>query len=271
MDKRAISSHNRLTIILSTVLGFIGVMAIALSALWYLRNRRRHKLFNRGLTPIGDDEIATWKVSRSAAAAAEEKEAEAAYTTRPSHVSKDSTSSARIQYQRGGVASCRPSMDTAGIAPRSFIGGSFSMDLPRAPEAAAFARAPNARTGLTDETVPGDEPFLKRQPSRLQKNPPGTPKAVSRSNSRTRIARSQSHPENWQGFGNNTGSSVESSPTGSRDGSNGNTPRGVHSRIYSSSSIPPRIVSTAADKEMLAGLSPPPSRRRDSPIGQALG
>ncbi|KAI1347613.1 hypothetical protein F5Y01DRAFT_241138 [Xylaria sp. FL0043] len=270
MDKRDISSHDRLTIILSTILGFLGVMAIALTALWYLRNRRRHKLFNRGLTPIGDDEIATWKVSR-AAAAAEEKEAEAAYTTRPSHVSKDSTSSARIQYQRGGVASCRPSTDTAGIAPRSFIGGSFSMDLPRAPEAAAaFARAPNARTGLTDETVPGDEPFvqLKRQPSRLQKMPPGTPKAVSRSNSRTRIARSQSHPENWQGFGNNTGSSVESSPTGSRDGS---TPRGAHSRIYSSSSIPPRIVSTAADKEMLAGLSPPPSRRRDAPIGQALG
>ncbi|KAI0427726.1 hypothetical protein F5Y09DRAFT_344371 [Xylaria sp. FL1042] len=264
MERRSntISSHDKLVIVLSTVLGFIGVSLIVFAALWYLRNRRRHKLFNRGLTPIGDDEIATWKVNRTA----EEKETEA-YTTRPSHVSKDSTSSARIQYQKGALS--RPSTDAmaAGIAPRSFIGGSFSMDLPRAPEAAAaFARAPNARTGLTDETIPGDEPFvpqLKRQPSRLQKMPPGTPKTVSRSNSRTRIARSYSHPENWQGHGNST----DSSPTGSRDGN----PRGGHSRIYSSSSIPPRIVSAAADKEMLAGLSPPPSRRQDAPIGQALG
>ncbi|KAI1425477.1 hypothetical protein F5Y12DRAFT_367946 [Xylaria sp. FL1777] len=253
MDKRetGISSHEKLVIVLSTVLGFIGVGLIVTAALWYLRSRRRHKLFNRGLTPIGDDEIATWKVSR-----AEEKETEA-YTTRPSHVSKDSTSSARIQYQNQKGAS-RPSTDAVGISPRSFISNGFSMDLPRAPEAAAaFARAPNARTGLTDETVPGDEPFvpqLKRQPSRLQKMHP-----ISRSSSRTRTVRSQSHPENWQ-------SSTDSSPTGSRDGN----PRAAgHSRIYSSSSIPPRI-STAADKEMFGGLSPPPSRRGEV-IGQALG
>ncbi|KAI0966568.1 hypothetical protein F4678DRAFT_291924 [Xylaria arbuscula] len=255
MEKRdnGISSHETLVIVLSTVLSFVGVTSIVSITLWYLRSRRRHKLFNRGLTPIGDDEIATWKVNR-----ADEKEQEA-YTTRPSHVSKDSTSSARIQYQKGIN---RPSTDAV-ITPRSFIGNSFSIELPRAPEAAAFARAPNARTGLTDETVPGDEPFvpqLKRQPSRLQKMPPGTPKAVSRSSSRTRASRSQSHPENWQG------GSAESSPPGSRDGN----PRAGHSRIYSSSSIPPRITS-AADKELLAGLSPPSSSWRREAIGQALG
>ncbi|RWA03417.1 hypothetical protein EKO27_g11687 [Xylaria grammica] len=254
MEKRGngVSGHDKLVIVLSTVLGTLGLVLIALVALWCLRNRRRHRLFNRGLTPIGDDEIATWKGSRGMG----DKETEA-YGARPSHVSKDSTGSARIQYQRGAS---RPSTE-AGVSARSFIKNSFSIDLPRAPEPAAFARAPNARTGLTDETVPGDEPFvpqLKRKTSRLQKLPPDTPKTLSRANSRTRIARSHSHPENWQ-------SSPESSPKGSRDGN----PRGNHSRIYSSSSIPPRVAS-AAEKELFGGLSPPPSQRRDV-IGQALG
>ncbi|KAJ8123389.1 hypothetical protein ONZ43_g652 [Nemania bipapillata] len=245
------SGHDTLVIVLSTVFGIIGVVLIALVGFWFLRNRRRHRLFNRGLTPIGDDEIETWKVNRR-----EEKESEA---YRPLHVSKDSTSSAKIQYQKGVN---RPSTDAA-LSTRSFINNSFSIDLPRAPEPAAFARAPNARTGLTDETVPGDDPFvpvLKRQPSRLQKLPPNTPKNLSRANSRTRLARSNSHPENW--FSNST----DSSPTGSKESKT----RGGHSRIYSSSSIPPKI-SSSSDKEIYGGLSPPPSRRQDTVIGQALG
>ncbi|KAI1192527.1 hypothetical protein F5X97DRAFT_79311 [Nemania serpens] len=245
-------SHDTLVIVLSTVFGVIGVLLIVLGGLWFLRNRRRHRLFNRGLTPIDDDEIETWKVNRAG-----EKET-GNYRPQRSHASKDSTSSAKIQYQKG---LSRPSTDAA-VSTRSFINHSFSIDLPRAPEPAAFARAPNARTGLTDETVPGDEPFvpqLKRQPSRLQKLPPSTPKNLSRANSRTRIVRSNSHPENW-----NHNSSADSSPTGSKERS-GST----HSRIYSSSVVPPQIAS-ASDKEMYLGLSPPPSRRQN-PIGQALG
>ncbi|KAI0478248.1 hypothetical protein F4859DRAFT_51721 [Xylaria cf. heliscus] len=242
-----VTGHEKLVIILSTVLGTVGVVVIALAVFWFLRNRRRHRLFNRGLTPIGDDEIETWKVTRP-----HEKDLE---TERyASHSSKNSTSSTRIQYQKGGA--CRPSTDAA-VTSRSFIQNSFSLDLPRAPEAAAFARAPNARTGLTDETVPGDDPFvppLKRQPSRLQKLPPSTPKNLSRANSRTRIARSQSHPENYQ-------SSADSSPTGSKN-------RNGHSRLYSSSSIPPKM--SSEDKELLAGLTAPPLRR-DDVIGQAIG
>ncbi|KAI0860517.1 hypothetical protein F4860DRAFT_514688 [Xylaria cubensis] len=243
--------HETLVIVLSTVLGTLGVVLIALAGFWFLRNRRRHRLFNRGLTPIGDDEIATWKVRRP-----HDKEME---TERyMSHSSKNSTNSARIQYQKGGAY--RPSMDAA-TTPRSFIQNSFSLDLPRAPEAAAFARAPNARTGLTDETVPGDDPFvppLKRQPSRLQKLPPNTPKTLSRASSRARTTRSQTNPENWQ-------SSADSSPIGLKD----TNPRGGHTRLYSSSSIPPKMSSD--DKELLAGLSAPPPPRRHDTIGQAIG
>jgi FtsZ-interacting cell division protein ZipA len=253
MDRRdhGESSHDTLVIVLSTVFGIIGIVLIALLGLWCLRSRRKHILFNRGLTPIGDDEIATWKVSR-----AEEKEVER-YRARPSHASKDSTNSARIQYQKGS----RPSTDAV-ISPRSFINNSYSLDLPRVPEPAAFARAPNARTGLTDETVPGDDPFvppLRRQPSRLQKLPPNTPKTLSRANSRTRASRSNSHPESVQ-------SSADSSPTGSRDATH---PRSTHARIYSSSSVPPQIFPSGYD-ETYTGLSPPPSRRQDI-IGQAIG
>lgn len=246
------SGHDTLVIVLSIVFGIVGIVLITSLGLWY---RRRRMLFNRGITPIGDDEIATWKVSRAA-----EKEEER-YTTRPSHVSRDSTGSAKIQYQKRS----RPSTDAV-VTPRSFINNSLSMDLPRVPEPAAFARAPNARSGLTDETVPGDDPFvppLRRQPSRLQKLPPNTPKTVSRATSRTRGSRSnstKSHYENWQS------SSTESSPTGSDDANQ----RSGHSRVYSSAAVPPRL-SSSGDNEAYTGLSPPPSRRQYDAVGQAIG
>ncbi|KAI8629174.1 hypothetical protein F5Y19DRAFT_92154 [Xylariaceae sp. FL1651] len=246
------SSRETLVIVLSTVFGVIGVVLIVAATFWFMHSRRKHRLFNRGITPIGDDEIATWKVNR-----ADEKETER--YTRPSHVSKDSTNSARIQYQKG----YRPSTDAV-ISPRSFLNDNYSLDLPRSPEVAVLARAPNARTGLTDETVPGDDPFvppLRRQPSRLQKMPPNMPKGPSRTNSRTRGSRTnsmKSYAENWQG-------SAESSPTGSRDANH----HIGHSRIYSSSSVPPRL-SSSGDNEAYTNLSPPPSRRHDN-IGRALG
>ncbi|GAP82983.1 hypothetical protein SAMD00023353_0105220 [Rosellinia necatrix] len=269
MEKRdsGALNHDTLVTVLSTVFAIVGVVLIAVVGIWFLQSRRRRRIFNRGLTPIGDEEIATWKVGRS-----DDKETEAYGGARPSHASKESTSSARIQYQKsgGGSGGARPSTDTA-MAPRSFInGGGFSMDLPRAPEAAAFARAPNARTGLTDEAIPGDDPFvppLKRQPSRLTKLPPGLSRNPSRSNSRARIARSQSHSEHWH-------RSAESSPSGSRATSSygvGGGGGGGHSRIYSSSSIPPQL--PGGDRDAYVGLSPPPSRRQQQQeiIGQALG
>ncbi|KAI1334799.1 hypothetical protein F5Y15DRAFT_281351 [Xylariaceae sp. FL0016] len=260
-DGDSSQSNETLIIILSSVLSFVGVALIVAAAYFCTKSRRRRPaLFRRGVTPIGDDEIATWKMGRN-----EEKEAADRYTRRPTHTPNASTSTRKapsvIQYHNGG----RVSLEAAAAAsPRSFLNHKYSMDLPRTPEAAVLAVAPNARSGLTDDTVPGDDPFVtipKRQPSRLYKLPqsPSSPQ-------RTRGSRSsslKSYTEAWQG-------NVEtpSSKPGSSSGPQS------HSRIYSSSSIPPRLSFTDLDHDQtFTGLSPPPSRRtaEHAMIGQAFG
>lgn len=248
------------TIILSTVLSVTGVFLIAVAA--YLctgRRRKRLPMFNRGITPIGDDEIATWKSNRSAEKVTDR------YTTRPTHSQNPSTSTSTrrapsvIQY--GGT---RPSFEVPVTSPRSFISNKHSFDLPQ-PPVAVLARAPNARSGLTDEAVPGDDPFLpspKRHPSRLHKLPPNPPGAHGRTKgSRSSSMRSFSEAA-WRD------AQIESSsPRGSSDAN-----ARSHYRIYSNSSIPPPPRLSFGDNEQLTGLSPPPSRRNnDSTIGLAVG
>ncbi|KAI1376921.1 hypothetical protein F4677DRAFT_60912 [Hypoxylon crocopeplum] len=254
--------NTTLTIALSTVLSVTGVVLIAMAAYLCTGTRRiRLPMFKRGITPIGDDEIATWKSNGSAVKVTDR------YTTRPSHSqnASESTSTRRapslIQYQNGG----RPSLEVA--SPRSFIsGGKYSFDLPQAP-GAVLARAPNARSGLTDEMVPGDDPFLpspKRHPSRLHKLPPNSPSTHGRTKgSRSSSLRSFAEAAWRQGDGAETSSPRGSSDAFSRSHS--------HNRIYSNSSIPPPPRLSFGDNEQLTGLSPPPSRRNDSIIGLAVG
>ncbi|KAI1499284.1 hypothetical protein F5X99DRAFT_288124 [Biscogniauxia marginata] len=248
--------NNTLVIALSTVLSVLGAGAIVAAACFCARRKRGASMFKRGITPIGDEEIATWKMDRG-----NEKNSDR-YTTRPHHTPNASTSTRKtssvIQYQSGA----RPSLEP--ISPRSFINNKFSLDLPlhlpQLPDAAVIALAPNARSGLTDETVPGDDPFLpspRRYPSRLQKLPPKSPTAHGRSKG-SRSSSIKSFADGWPG-------GAEASPRGSKD----IYPRRTHSRIYSSSSIPPRL--SFGDVDTFTGLSPPPSRRNDVPIGQALG
>ncbi|KAI4867451.1 hypothetical protein F4820DRAFT_202459 [Hypoxylon rubiginosum] len=254
------SGNSTLTIALSTVLSVVGVILIAAAAYLCTGGRRKRiPGFNRGITPIGDDEIATWKSSRLSA----EKATTDRYTMRPSHSQNASTSTRRapsvIQYQHGG----RPSLDVVS-SPRSFIDGKYSFDLPQAP-GAVLARAPNARSGLTDDMVPGDDPFLpspKRHPSRLHKLPPGSPSTHGRTKgSRSSSLRSFAEAAWRQGEVAET-----SSPRGSSDAHSRN-----HYRIYSNSTIPPPPRLSFGDSEQLTGLSPPPSRRQDSSIGLAVG
>ncbi|KAI2466137.1 hypothetical protein F4781DRAFT_365753 [Annulohypoxylon bovei var. microspora] len=256
------SGTSTLTIALSTVLSVTGVVLIAV-AIYMCTGDRRRRLpmfkIKRGITPIGDDEIATWKSNRSA-----EKVVTDRYTTRPSHSQNPSTATSTrrapsvIQYQNGG----RQSFEVA--SPRSFIGGDgkYSFDLPQAP-GAVLARAPNARSGLTDEAVPGDDPFLpppKRHPSRLHKLPPNSPSLHGRTKgSRSSSLRSYAEAA-WRDGPEQTSSPRVSSDAHTRS----------HNRIYSNSSIPPPPRISFGD-DQLTGLSPPPSRRNDSMIGLAVG
>ncbi|KAK6957990.1 hypothetical protein Daesc_000782 [Daldinia eschscholtzii] len=249
------SGSSTLTIVLSTVLSIAGVVLIAVAAYLCTGNRRRRlPMFNRGITPIGDDEIATWKSNRSA-------EKINRYTTRPTHSQNGSTSASTrrapslIQYQNG----TRPSLEV--VSPRSFLGDKNSFDLPQIP-GAVLARAPNARSGLTDETVPGDDPFLptpRRHPSRLHKLPPNSPSINNRKGSRSNSLRSFSEPS-WRD------SAVETSP-----------PRGSSEgymrshRLYSNSPLPPPPRLSFGENEQFTGLSPPPSRRNENTIGLAVG
>ncbi|KAI1459294.1 hypothetical protein F4805DRAFT_473256 [Annulohypoxylon moriforme] len=256
------SSTSTLTIALSTILSVTGVVLIAVAAYLCTGDRRKRlPMFRikRGITPIGDDEIATWKSNRSAEKVTDR------YTTRPSHSQNPSTATSTrrapsvIQYHNGG----RQSYEVA--SPRSFIGdgGKYSFDLPQAP-GAVLARAPNARSGLTDEAVPGDDPFLpspKRHPSRLHKLPPNSPSLHGRTKgSRSSSLRSYAEAA-WR-----DGMEQSSSPRVSSDAH-----ARSHNRIYSNSSIPPPPRLSFGDNDQLTGLSPPPSRRNDSTIGLAVG
>ncbi|OTB05517.1 hypothetical protein M426DRAFT_10560 [Hypoxylon sp. CI-4A] len=272
--------NSTLTIALSTVLSVIAVLLIAAGAYMCTGSRRRRlpMFINRGITPIGDDEIATWKSNRSAEKITDR------YTTRPHHSQNPSTATSTtttrrapsvIQYSSGGRA---PSFEVA--SPRSFIGGGggggggkYSFDLPQAP-GAVLARAPNARSGLTDDCIPGDDPFLpspRRHPSRLHKLPPNSPSVHGRvKGSRSSSLRSFAEAA-WRDGA--AGESV-SSPRGSSDAAAAAAHSRSHNRYFSNSSIlppPPRL--SFGDSEQLTGLSPPPSRRKDveTTIGLAVG
>ncbi|KAK4218683.1 hypothetical protein QBC37DRAFT_273858 [Rhypophila decipiens] len=270
-----IASNRTLVITLSTVLSVVGVLLIVGTILicWRFRQRRK-PLFARGISPIDDDEIATWKVPRSEKAAmmAGETDVEAEGAAagpaagRLQHGKHASTSSVRkppsvIVYSNAhGRGDYRRSTDDGGQSPYY---GKSSLDkaLPQTP---IQARAPNARAGLTDESIPGDDPFLpspKRHASRLSKLPP-TFSSQRRAHIRSRSSRSSMHSFSGYGY---VGSDV---PLSRHSHDNYTSNYRNHSRVYSSSSIPPRL--SFGDEGPLGGLSPRPLFR-DEDIGRAIG
>ncbi|KAK8048588.1 hypothetical protein PG994_010318 [Apiospora phragmitis] len=274
-DNGNAAKNRTLVITLSTVLSVVGVAVIAIALYLFLRNRRRRSsLFNRGITPIHDDEIATWKINRTAS-----EKSEGRYTTRNSttrtsttrtstahtHKRAPSQTPSLIQYQQ---PLGKQSFDSISQSPRSFIQRQ-STDLPQAPQSVILAKAPNARSGLTDQAVPGDDPFLpgpKRQPSRLHKLPNAPPPTSG--NMRTRSSRSssmRSYGDVWQG--DNMG--IPRSPRPSSEAHSTIT-RATSSRIYSTSTVPPRLsLSDHNEPVAFTGLSPPPLHSTE--IGRAIG
>ncbi|PSR92412.1 hypothetical protein BD289DRAFT_335720, partial [Coniella lustricola] len=160
-------------VILSTILSVVGLVIVCGSIWVCIRYRqRRTRLFNRGITPIGDDEIETWKGHRI------EKSLET-HLPRRGHRKHESTSSTQkppsvIVYARTSEEQWVRSPSTPGHnSTMSWDGSrmSFDKELPFTP---IHARAPNAREGLTDEAIPGDVPFIqspRRRGSRLYKPP----------------------------------------------------------------------------------------------------
>ncbi|KAK3330187.1 hypothetical protein B0H66DRAFT_597734 [Apodospora peruviana] len=289
-DASGIGSNRTLVITLSTVLSVVGLLLVvgAILICWKYR-RHRAPFFSRGISPIDDDEIATWKVPRNEKAGmtggetdveAEGAALGAAAGARdggsPTHAKHASTSSIKkppsvIVYSNAhGQGGYQGSVDEG--SPRSFAQSStqttpygkasFDKALPQTP---IQARAPNARAGLTDEAIPGDDPFLpspKRQPSRLSKMPPGF-SSQRRAHTRARSSRSSTHSFGGYGYAS---SDVGLSPRHSHD--NYVSPQRTHTRVYSSSSIPPRL--SFGDEGLIGGLSPRPLFRDDE-IGKAIG
>ncbi|KAL7922686.1 hypothetical protein ACQKWADRAFT_76337 [Trichoderma austrokoningii] len=254
------SSHETLVIVLTTTIP--SVLLIALAAFLYHRFRRRRARFrNRGITPIDDEEIESWKINRTRSVEAEEKlpgtPKSAVSEPRPAHHTNTSVGSVKsssvIVYQS------RASEEQIPFSP---IRAKQSIDIPPTP---VLARAPNSRPGLTDETVRGDNAYvnIKRTPSaRLTKNNP------------PRHARTKSSRSTRSSFGANTRRELWYSQTPEQ-----NSPR-QSADIYTKSAPASRraTISTPAarqafrdDEVPLTGLTPRPPVVHSSDIGRAIG
>lgn len=247
-----------LIIILSTTIPGVALFAI-LGATIYCCRRRKFRFLNRGITPIDDEEIESWRTEQF-----EEKNTIPSAPESPRrHQQSMSTSSIQkppsiIVYGRDTQFTTRPSIDRSPGYGRPSVEAS----------APVIAVAPNARLGLTDDMVQGDDAFVsrvKRQPSRLAKvQPPPSP-------SRPQHTRSNSSMHaTW--YGCQDSSQYASAVTRYSSDRRPQTPppQGFHShtRVHSSSSIPP--TPNHDEQYYNGGLSPRPLLRQ-SDIGRAIG
>ncbi|CAI4216261.1 unnamed protein product [Parascedosporium putredinis] len=237
------STNRTLIITLSTVLSVIAfLIVLGTIIVCYRLKRGRLPFLARGISPIDDEEIESWKKS-----AAHEK-----YTRPPTAtVTRPSSSAVSIKkppsvivYQNAAGGTEAPE-----LSPRSFHTAKKSIDIP---QAAVFARAPNSRPGLTDDAVEGDEAFIptpRRHHSRLSKS---HRHVRSRSRSSPRASNEYAH------YYPRTSHSYDRK----------------HSRIYSDSSNPPR--SSFDDEYFMGAMSPRPLLPKPGPtpeceIGRAIG
>ncbi|KAM0322880.1 hypothetical protein ACHAQA_009221 [Verticillium albo-atrum] len=275
-----------LAIALSTVLSLLAVALIGGSILVCYRYRQgRLPFINRGITPIDDEEIESWKYR---------KEEEAILEKTPTSLTKHaSTASLKkppsvVIYQNHNQYQPRPSGESQSPYSFTFNGASKkSIEIPQTP---VLARAPNARPGLTDEAIQGDDAFIpspKRQTSRLSKYPPNSSATSPRgAHGRTQSSRSSfsvgggSVRDQWYGYGHGFYADTELSPRSSNEQLSSYTPHAFHTpsasyseqrnhhRVYSSSSVPPRL--SLDDDVLMNGLSPRPPVRQCE-IGRAIG
>ncbi|KAH6604749.1 hypothetical protein Trco_006456 [Trichoderma cornu-damae] len=263
------SSHETVTIVVATTIP--SVFLIILAAVIYHRVRRRRARFrNRGITPIDDEEIESWKIDRTRSVDAEEKppDSPSSAITEPRrahhHSHHANTSVGSVKSSSVIVYQNRVSEDQPPWPPAH---AKRSVDMPPTP---VLARAPNSRPGLTDDTVRGDQAYvnIKRTPStRLTKS--GAPRhARTRSTRSTRSSfGSSAKREQWY----TSQTPEQSSPRPSADiySKPAPAPSSRRATISSPAYHVPRQRSRD-DEVPLTGLSPRPVVLR-SDIGRAIG
>ncbi|QSZ30417.1 hypothetical protein DSL72_004940 [Monilinia vaccinii-corymbosi] len=159
------ANHKNLIIILGCVLGTIAVLLVSAALYLLLRYRRDQSFTGRGVTPIDDNEIESWRRSGN------ERKAFAGdnLVFDKETGGRDDIRSQTIQmvHSPGWTWTASP---TSSRSRSTFYPSGFSGHIPDSPT--FLAQAPNARVGLTDEIMPGAEPFIKpaeRHRSRLSK------------------------------------------------------------------------------------------------------
>ena len=159
--------HRTLIIVLSTVLGFVGLLLIAATLfLAYRFGQGRTPFGHRSATPLDDDEIESWRGT-----VVEQKQP----PPDPGMLNRKADS-IQLTHSPGWTWTASPTSLRSALSP--------STTIPDTPQ--FLAKAPNSRAGLTDETVPGADPFIppmKRQSSRLSKAPPRHNRSKSRRSS----------------------------------------------------------------------------------------
>ncbi|KAF4446634.1 hypothetical protein F53441_9765 [Fusarium austroafricanum] len=261
-----------LIIVLATVVPVTAITAVG--CFLYRRSRQRRFLFmKRGITPIGDEEIESWKKDRNhekarIIEAANNEARDLDQKIQHQRQKSTSFSSSSIRKPPSVIVYDRPHPRVSEeLSPRSFD-HKRSIDVPSSP---VIARAPNSRPGLTDEAVQGEDafiPLVKRQPSRLAKLPPSSRQSRTRSSrSSTMSAVSPSPRDPWHGHYPDgflgTRSSSEYLPRANRS----LDIRRQHHRMHSMSNMN-RL--SFDDEVFLGGLSPRPLIRK-SEIGRAIG
>ncbi|KAF4968790.1 hypothetical protein FZEAL_10338 [Fusarium zealandicum] len=276
------SEIQTLIIVLATVLPVTAITAVG--CILYRRSRQRQRRFlflKRGITPIDDEEIESWKktdrphekirVTESASHHDQDLEQHLQQNQQDEqmqqHQPKKSTSLSSVRKPPSVIIYDRshPRVSEE-LSPRS-PHYRQSIDVPPTP---VLARAPNSRPGLTDDTVQGDDAFippLKRQPSRLAKPPPSASRHSRTRSSRSSTVSAISPRDPWHGhhpesmFGPRSSSDYLPRANQSLD------IRRHHNRMYSVSN-PTRM--SFDDEVFFAGLSPRPLIRK-SEIGRAIG
>ncbi|KAM0437600.1 hypothetical protein ACHAPT_001964 [Fusarium lateritium] len=257
-------------IVLATVVPLTAITAVG--CFLYRRSRQRQRRFlflKRGITPIDDEEIESWRTDKSYEKTpiieATPNHGQDLEQQLQQHQRQKSTSVSSVRKPPSVIIYNSP-LPHEELSPRS-LHHKRSIDAPSTP---ILARAPNSRPGLTDEAVQGDDAFvspLKRQHSRLAKLPPSTCRHSRARSSRSSTVSAVSPRDPWHGhypdsvFGPRSTSEYIPRANRSLD------IRRQHHRMHSMIS-PSRM--SFDDEVFLGGLSPRPLIRK-SEIGRAIG